>query len=254
MKIGIIGYGHYGKLLHALIRRFVLTADVVIHSAAAAVDGRVFVDLDAMHDCDAIIFAVPMDSFEDVVSRAHSIPDLRDDTVFVNVCSDQAKSSEALARLAGDHPRLSFHTPWGPEAYRMVNEIVSALPATVVTDVSMDPRAFEAIEACAHQYGFKTTRMAAIEHDKTLAGRQMYVTHLIAQTLQLMGLLDGNLESAPLSFQDLARSASLVRNDAGLFYDLWSRVPECGATFEKFVAAVHELERRKDEHVNGNGA
>jgi prephenate dehydrogenase len=251
MKIGIIGYGNYGQLLHALIRRFALMVDVVIHDPLRTPDGRVFVHLDAMADCDAIIFAVPMNACENEVQNVLLIPNLRTDTVFVNVCSEQEKSGEMFSALAGAHPCIYVHSPWGPEAYRLVDEVVSKLPAIVVTKSTLAVHVHEQLLRYVRHFGFKLTHMKPHEHDQTLAGRQMYITHMNSQILQIMGMLDSDCSSAPLSFQDLVRSATTVRHDEKLFFDLWHRVPECQKTFEGFVAAVHELERRKNLHVNG---
>lgn len=252
MKIGIIGYGHYGQLLHALIRRFALMVEVVIHDPLGGTpDGRVFVHLDAMSDCDAIIFAVPMDACENQVQEVLLIPNLREDMVFVNVCSEQEKSGKMFATLAGMHPYICVHSPWGPEAYRLVDEVVSKLPAIVVTKTTLAAHVHEQLLRCVRHFGFKLTHMDSHEHDQTLAGRQMYVTHMNSQILQIMDMLEGDCASAPLSFQDLVRSARTVRHDETLFFELWHRVPECQRTFERYVAAVNELERRKNEHVSG---
>lgn len=251
MKIGIVGYGSYGKLLHALIRRFALFVDVLIFDPKCPPDGRVFVEIGAMTNCDGVIFAVPMDAFEVTVRDFLLVPGLRPDMVLVNVCSDQSMSGATLTDLAGSHPVICAHSPWGPEAYRLVDEVVSRLPAIVVTHWNLEGDAWEKLGSFMRERGFRVAHNSAEEHDRVLAGQQMYVTHMNSQILQLMQMIDGDCSNAPLSFQDLVSSASAVRNDRELFFDLWHRVPECQTTFERYIAAVHELERLKNEHVNG---
>lgn len=251
--IGVIGgKGHYGTLFRRLIRRCTLDVDVLVNDKRGTPDGHVYVPLAGLKECSAVIFAVPMDEFEESVKELLAVEGLRGDMVLVNVCSDQQKSGEALARLAGDHPYICFHSPWGPEAYRLVNEVVSELPAIVLTHSTLERSAHDKLISLVRNCGFKVEHtMKAEEHDRKLAGRWMYVAHLFAQILISMNMLDEDCSMAPLSFQYMVKAARLLRNDRSLFFDLWNRVPACHDTFEKFLAAAHALAVEKEVHANG---
>lgn len=250
MKIGIRGYGHYGKLLHELIRRFSLTADVVIYDPQHPADGRVFVESEAMADCTAIIFAVPMGIFEESVHEVLRIPSLRGDTIFFNICSEQKESGATLTKLVGTRPHLSFHTPWGPEAYRELGEDVSKLPPIIVTDLLHLPfNIGDPLMQYLRSKGFSLTTMRADEHDTVLLGRQMYIAHLISKMLSEMQILDDDCSNAPLSFQYIVKGARMLRGDKRLFLDVWTRVPECHNTFEAMIAAAHSLAAEKEQHA-----
>lgn len=252
MKIGIMGAGHYGNLLRRLIRRYTADVDVVMYDKHRLAHGVHYSVIEVFEHCDAIIFAVPMEQLESAVTEVLALQGLRVDAVFVNVCSEQAKSGEAMARLCGKRPYISAHSPWGPEAYRLVNEVVSLLPAIALTHHTLDQHRMAEIVGFVKDCGFQVTARNADDHDKTLAGRQMFVTHLISQTLKRMnGMLEGDCSASPLSFQDLVRSARTVQNDEYLFLDLWTRVPECDRTFELFIAAVRDLEKMKIAHASG---
>lgn len=251
LKILILGGdGSYGNLLYRLVRRF-SDAEVVIYEPGRRVDGKKYVSLASAADSDAAIFAVPMDSFDQSVCDLLAVDGLRNDMIFVNVCSEQGKSGYTLGALATRRPQFDVHTPWGPEAYRDVNEIVSLLPAMVLTNsryISDDTKA--AIIRYVEERGFKVNQtMSAREHDDTLAGLWMFVAHLVTQIFEKMGLFDVDCSSAPLSFQKMIAAARMLRCDKPLFFNLWDRVPKCHETYDRFMSAVRGLVAEMREHV-----
>ncbi len=252
-RIGIIGgAGHYGRLLRRLIRRFTDDVEVLANDIAVPPDGRSFVELEGLKDCDATIISVPMAVFEETVKQLLAVEGLREDMILVNVCSDQTKSGAALAALAGNHPHISGHSPWGPEAYRMLNEMVNLLPPIVITQVKLPHPLDEDLFCFLQNCGFKIERnMSAEEHDRNLAGRWMFTAHLFTQILHRMGLLEIDCRAAPVSFQNMVEAALLLRNDKKLFFDLWARVPECHMTFDAFLTAANGLSGEMHQHING---
>ncbi len=255
LKIGVMGYGHYGKLCRRVIRRFCdehdIDVDVLVYEKSAVPDGRIFFRLEELRDCHAVIFAVDMESFETSVRNLLAVDGLREDLVLVNVCSEQARSGAVLAALAPGYRRISFHTPWGPEAFRSVNEVVSMLPATVITENCIGDQGSDALLGFARTCGFKLTTMDAEEHDRRVAARWMFVAHLICRLLDKIGVLDDDYSAAPLSVQKIIEGALMLRNDKKLFFDLWNRVRACGSMFVAFITAAHELEAEKESHVTG---
>ncbi len=251
MKIGIMGVGHYGKLLRRLIRRFTDDVDVVMYDKHRLVHGVHYSVLEVFEDCDAIIFAVPMEQLEPAVRDVLTLPNLRKNTIFVNVCSDQTKSGETMAQLCEEHPYICVHSPWGPEAYRVVGEVVSLLPPIVVTKWSVPEGVWPKIGDFVREQGFKIDYESPEKHDEQLAGRWMYLAHLITQIFEQMGVFAEDCSAAPISFQKIVEGARLLRNDKDLFLDLWSRVPACHGTFEQFLAVTHQLASEKEIHANG---
>lgn len=251
MKIGIMGGGHYGQLLRKLIRRFTDNVDVVMYDKHRGVDVH-FGTIGALRNCAAVIFAVPMEQLESAMNDLLSLERLRKDMVFVNVCSDQTKSGETMTRLAGTHPYVCLHSPWGPEAYRAVEEVVSRLPPIVITKSTLADDVTEQLLQVVERCGFSfAVQMSAEEHDKNLAGRWMYTAHLVSQIMSEMGLIREDCSAAPISFQKIIEGARMLSNDRNLFMDLWSRVPECHRTFDAFLAATRKL--ADEQHVRANG-
>jgi prephenate dehydrogenase len=255
MKIGVIGYGNYGKISRMIVRRFCdehdIYVEVLVHEKNMPADGRIFFSLEDLKDCDAVVFAVGMRSFEQAVKDLLAVKGLRKDMILVNVCSEQEKSGAVLAALAPDHPRLCFHTPWGPEAYRLVNQVVSLLPATIITEHAIDRHLADELLAFVGKCGFGFTFMDPEEHDRKIAARWMFPAHLICRLLEKLHLLDGDYSAAPLSVQKIIEGARMLRNDKPLFFDLWDRVKACGPMFAAFITTAHELEEEKTLHATG---
>ena len=253
--IGIVGYGHYGKLLHELIRRFALWINVVIYDENVEPDGRIFFTLKEIAACDAIILAVPRHSLESVLQDLLLQSNLRKETVLVEVCTSKTKPGALLEKYGHEHPCISLHTPWGPEGYNNVGGDMSRLPPIIVAKETLPHGWYEqlTIFLAAAPRRIEVVKLSAIEHDKIIVGRMMYVTHLTSQIMNGMGLLahDPFDRIAPLSYQDLKRGALAVRGDVGIFLDVWLDEPECQRTFESFVAQVHRLEAMKKERASG---
>ncbi|HEY4488578.1 MAG TPA: hypothetical protein VJB97_03605 [Candidatus Paceibacterota bacterium] len=253
LKIGILGgKGHYGRLLRHLIRRFTDDVEVLVSDCDASSNDSSYVEIEELADCDAVIFAVPMDAFEDAVRELLMVPGLREDMVFVNVCSDQRKSGAALAELAGHHPYICVHSPWGPEAYRNVGEDVRKLPPIILTQSNVDEATHRYLMHFVQSKGFQLAGLSADRHDTEISANRMYLAHLVSQIMQRMGRLkdDPYDHMAPLSFQDIKRGAQAVGSDLQIFLDLWHRVPECEQTFDEFIAAALALKSKKDAYVS----
>lgn len=244
------GDGNYGDLLYRLIRRC-SDAHVAIYEPARHADGHKYVSLASTAGFDIAIFAVPMDSFEQSVRDQLAVEGVREDMILVNVCSDQEKSGYTLGALAGHHPQINVHSPWGPEAYGDVNEIVSLLPPVVLTKcLHLSDETKAAVIHYVEKHGFRVNlNMSAREHDDNLAGRWMFVAHLVTQVLEKMGLLDEDCSSAPLSYQKMIAAARMLRADKRLFFNLWDRVRKCHETYDRFLSAIHGLAVEMREHV-----
>jgi prephenate dehydrogenase len=251
--IGIIGYGHYGKLLHMLIRYFALWIDVLIYDEKKSPDGCNFATLEQVAACDAVILAVPMHVFKRTLELLlrqktfrKTIPRLNhlEGTVIVNVCTAQAESNQILRSLVYHNPIISFHTLWGPEAFANARGDVTKLQPVVVTEMRIGLDKAHLLLFVKH-CGFEIVEMQDWQHDKLIVARKMYFTHLISQVMGRMGLrVDEG--PAPQSFIDLQTSAKSVAGDTGIFLDLWTGLPDCQATFDEFMAAVRDLEEQKN--------
>ena len=250
--IGIIGYGHYGKLVHELIRRFALWVRVFVYELDMQ-DDQTFVTLEKIAACNVVVLAVPMHSFEKALREVLATESICRETIIVNVCTEQEVSGATLRALASQHKFLSVHTLWGPEGYHNVGGDVRRLPPAVITDTNLDDRDVQQVLAFVAEKGFGTAQMTAETHDEKIVAEKMYVAHLFSQLLNLMGMLheDEYSSIAPLSFQDLLRSAMSVKGDVTLFMDLWTRLKKCQKTWDTFVRAVHLLESMKEQHQNG---
>src|SRR3989344_6372478 len=112
-SIGIVGYGHFGELLHELIERFAPQIKLRVHSSRFAPDGKVFFSLADTAQCDAFILAVPISAFEEQLMKI--LPLMRPEGVIVDVATVKMHTVKALERHAAGRQYLATHPMWGRE-------------------------------------------------------------------------------------------------------------------------------------------
>jgi len=113
--VGIVGYGAFGALLHTLLGRFASDVVVRIHSRDKKPDGKTFYSLAETAKSDALVLAVPISEFEEVLKKV--LPLIRTDTVLVDVATVKVHTLNLLKKLAKGRRYISTHPVWGPESY-----------------------------------------------------------------------------------------------------------------------------------------
>ncbi len=83
--VGIVGYGAFGMLAHKLLSRFAPDLEVRIYSREKKPGGKVFFSLAETVKCDAVILAVPISAFEEILNKI--VPLTRNDTVLIDVAT-----------------------------------------------------------------------------------------------------------------------------------------------------------------------
>lgn len=242
MTIGIVGYGSFGKLVHTLLRRFAPEVAVRVHSSRAAPDGQTFFSLEDAAATDAVIFCVPIHSFEESLQKV--LPHTRPDTVLVDVATVKTYTTEILKRVAGAQPYLATHPMFGPESYEKKNGEVAGL-RIVVSGHTMPPAAYGAVVSRLREAGFDVVETTPEAHDKHLA-ETLFLTHFVGQTIARAGF--NRTEIDTVSFGYLMDAMESVRHDTELFKDVFKYNPYCEEVLKRFELAeseVHKLLKEK---------
>ena len=234
-SIGIVGYGAFGTLLHALIRRFAPGVSVRIHSSRHAPDGQTFFSLEDAAVCDALILAVPIRAFEDTVAKV--IPLMGAATVLVDVATVKVHTAEVLKGLASGRKYIATHPMWGPESYEKRGHDVTGF-RIVITDSTLDAGARAALTAFLRKCGFDVVEMSPDEHDKNLA-ETLFLTHLIGQIVSRAGFRRTDIDT--VSFGHLMDAMESVRHDTDLFSDVYRYNPYCKNVLDRFAASEKEV-------------
>jgi len=235
--VGIVGYGAFGALLHTLIGRFASDVVVRIHSRDKKPDGKTFCSLAETAKSDALVLAVPISEFEEVLKKV--LPLMRKDTVLVDVATVKVHTLNLLKKLAKGRRYISTHPVWGPESYEKRGGDVRGF-RIVVTAHTLPKSEYELLRGTLKMCGFDVVEIDAPAHDQHLA-ETLFLTHFIAQLITRAGFERTAVDT--VSFGFLMNAVESVRNDVALFRDVFRFNPYCKEVLERISKA--EVEVRK---------
>lgn len=241
--IGIIGYGAFGALVHKLIERFAPDVQVRVHSEHHPADGKTFFSLEEAAATDAVVFAVPIAAFEDVLKK--TLPLMPEDSIIIDVATVKVHPVEVLKRLAGARRWIATHPMWGPESYEKRGGDVSGF-RIVMADGTLPVPEYMALTAFLKECGFDVVEMSPEEHDKHLA-ETLFLTHLVGQTIAHGNFVRTDIDT--VSFGFLMDAVESVKHDEALFRDVYRFNPYCREVLERFGAAEAEVRALLEKNV-----
>lgn len=233
MKIGIIGFGSFGKFAHTVLSPH---ADVYVYDASTQDSSEevVFVTLENMREMDGLILAVPLSSYSTLLPKLRSI--LQPDTVLIDVCSVKVKAHELIREYLPDHTSLLVSHPlFGPQSAS------NGLKGhdIIITD-AIGERAEAIVVFCEQSLGLNVHRFSDQEHDRVMA----YVhalTFFVAR-----GLSDSQLPALPFktpSFDALTALVDLDHNhSAELFHTIEQGNPYAADVRQDFIKTLEKLD------------
>jgi prephenate dehydrogenase len=115
MRVGIVGYGSFGKLLAELLSKDV---SVAVYDRDKTIEEKPNikkVSFDEIVECSVIILAVNLEALEDICDELAD--KVSENTIVVEVCSSKTKAVEILERkLLGKCQYLATHPLFGPQS------------------------------------------------------------------------------------------------------------------------------------------
>ncbi len=236
-SVGIVGYGHFGKLVHALLQRLAPQISVKVFSQRAKPDGALFFSLAEVAACDAVVVCVPIRAFEAIVEKL--VPLLGWATVLVDVSTVKLHAVEVLQRLMPEKRWIATHPMFGPESYAKQGNSVSGF-RIVVTKHTLGASEYKDLHKVLEGAGFVVVEKSADEHDRQLA-ETLFLTHYIGQVISRAGFKRTDIDT--VSFGYLYDAVESVRNDTALFEDVYAYNPYCKAVIEKFDEKEREVKK-----------
>jgi prephenate dehydratase/prephenate dehydrogenase len=218
LKIGVIGFGKFGQFLAKTFSRrhdvFAVDKDDM-STVAKELDCEFFplYDLSGFKkaNCDVIVFAVSIISFEDVI---RAIPkDILKGKLVVDVLSVKTHAKQAmLSHLPEECDIMCTHPMFGPESGKFGWHSLPFLYDSVrVNDVDRSNRFLEIWE----QERCKMIQMTCELHDEFAANSQ-FITHLIGRILWQQ-----NLTPTPIDTKGFQTVLNLVENTCKDSFDLF---------------------------------
>jgi len=185
---------------------------------------------------DVAVFAVPMESLEEVARRA--APFLRPGALVVDVTSVKLGPVELLNRLLPPHVRyFATHPMFGPQSGRdgIAGMRVAVHPARMERE-----RYYAACDFLAIDLKLSVLRVAPDEHDREMA-RVQAATHFISRALKAVGFAPSPL--ATKAYDRLLEFGSIVLSDSwDLFATIQNGNPYAADLRRQLLEELHRLD------------
>lgn len=186
IRISIVGYGRFGKVLYRLMRD---DFTIALYSRSGIEDHSdlnkattIATSIEDIYHSDVVFYAVPIGKFEQVVHSHHAF--FREGQLLVDVLSVKLHPSRVFARaLRGTGARYMLtHPMFGPDSSR---DGFDGLPI-VIDRGTADTKQYMYWNKYFRAKGLKVVEMSPGEHD-TLAARSQGITHFVGRLLEGSG-------------------------------------------------------------------
>jgi prephenate dehydrogenase len=234
-SVGIVGYGSFGVFVEVLVRRFLPETCIKISSSRFEPDGEKFFSLAEVAQCDAVILAVPIRTYEEVLKAV--VPQLGPDSVIIDVATVKTYTMGLLEKYAKGKKFIATHPMFGPESYQKKDEEINGL-RIVITESNLPQGQKEQAINFLKQCGFDVVEMAMEQHDRHLA-ETLFLTHFVGQIVTRGNF--NRTEIDTVSFGYLMDAVESVRPDTELFRDVYRFNPYCEEILKRFEIAESEV-------------
>lgn len=215
MKIGIIGFGRFGKLLtQYLSKKFnVFVFDTKNKQREIKKIGAIPASLAQACKKDVIILCVPISRFEKVLIKIKKL--IKDNQLVVDVCSVKEYPVKLMKKILPKKVQiLATHPIFGPDSAAKSlkgNKIV-------LCKARIQDGKYKKIKAYLKKMGLTVIETTPAKHDRDIA-RSLLLTHFIGR-----GLIDFGSRSMYMDTEGYKRLMSIlemVQNDTSqLFHDM----------------------------------
>ena len=247
MRIGIVGFGRFGRALGALLHQAGHAYRAWDPITKIPVDHRTASLRDLVEAQEALVLAVPIRALAPLLTELR--PHLRPDQLAFDVGSVKVGPCALLEDHLGKAiPHAGTHPLFGPVSLARAER-----PLRVVLCPSpYHPAAAQRIESLFHSLGCDVLRQSPEDHDRVMATTHA-LTFFIAKGLLAVGA-GAELPFTPPSFHAIARTLESVREDAGhLFAALQNENPFASGAREGLLEALAAIHRSLAEAAETGG-
>jgi prephenate dehydrogenase len=235
--LGVVGAkGSFGAVVCDLTAEHAPWVRVIRHDKNQTPDGQHWFQLCDAAQCDAVVFAVPIESVETAVQNA--LKHLRDDTVVVTVSTVKMNDTEVINRLVPHHRCVITHPPFGPETLKAYGGSVQGF-RVVVTKRTISDEDFVALRVFAEQLGLIIVDDKSDDEHDRLMSRTQYVTYLFRSFIEHLNLTRTDMDT--VTFADFMTVLDRVKHDSHLFRAAARANPHCVDVIDQMIAMLQLL-------------
>ncbi len=240
MKIGIIGYGRFGKLWTQMMSKFgeVLVHSRKLESGEIKLEAGKKASLGQVVDVDFLFLLVPISAMAEMCRKIKDI--LPERTIVVDTCSVKIFPIEQMQRELPDGQKIiGTHPLFGPDS---VSRMGLKDQKIVTCQVSSSEGELEVLEKMFRDLELEVIRSTADEHDKQMA-RSHALVHFLGRSFAELGLEDQKI--ATPDYSSLLRINYLVNNDTWeLFMDMQKLNPYAKEMREELMESLKKLNQK----------
>jgi prephenate dehydrogenase len=221
MKIGIIGYGRFGKLLASILKSdFEITvfekSTITLSSEEKQI--RVAKSISEVKSLDVIFIAVPINKFEQVLKiyKKYLLPN----QLIIDVLSVKMFAQKSIQTILPKIPAILTHPMFGPDGVKQ-----NGLPGLnmMIYNQSASKAQYDFWYKYFQSKKLNLIEMTPREHDK-LAADSQGIAHFIGRLLQLVRFQPTEIDT--VGAKKLHEIKNMVINDSWeLFYNLQTYNP-----------------------------
>ena len=239
-KVGIIGYGRFGRVLADLLSKNykVLVTDINQDIEVELTSSS----LEEILECFLVFLAVPIRSIKPVVEEIsrHSLYN----TTIIDVCSVKVYPVEIMEKNLPEHVGIiASHPHFGPDSYSPFREL-----KTTLYPVRDTYKRFNELKKFFESQSIRTIKMTPDEHDKMAASSQG-ITHFIGRVLNESGVRSTDINT--LGFNELLGVIEQTCNDSwDLFKDLQKFNPYTNVMIDNLVKTIKNIHQQIKNDAN----
>ncbi|MBC8312335.1 MAG: prephenate dehydrogenase/arogenate dehydrogenase family protein [Candidatus Marinimicrobia bacterium] len=226
-KIGIIGFGRFGKILAKM-----LSAEnkIFIHDPNGGNGEYQCLSLLEIVDCEILFIAVPIREFENVIESIQNL-DLQNTTI-IDVCSVKLHPVKIMEKYLPENVGIiATHPMFGPDSYSPFREL-----RMVMHPVRDLYNQFDNLKQTFEKQSISIVEMTPDAHDRDAAMSQG-ITHFIGRVLSESGISSTKINT--LGFNELLGVIEQTCNDSwNLFKDLQNYNPYTIEMIEKLEEGI----------------
>lgn len=215
-KIGLIGYGRFGKFLCDEVLKGYKVAVFSPHLPQTIQNQNIIPQKslnELVQNSDLIIPSVSISSFETVIKEI--VPSLNKKTIILDVCSVKVYPVSVMKKyLPGNTQIIASHPLFGPKQFEK-KKTLNGLQMTI-NNISADKNIYEEIIRYFESLSIKIIEMDEEKHDKLMAQSQFFA-HLIRHVAHVNNLHSTQIDTAASkllfeAFNNIGTNETLLRD------------------------------------------
>tara|TARA_Y100000589_G_scaffold120727_1_gene115166 strand:+ start:1524 stop:2585 length:1062 start_codon:yes stop_codon:yes gene_type:complete len=245
-SIGVLGYGHFGRMLVNLFNRVLPSSELRVYDIKAQCLPVESASLKEVVNSQWLILAVPIPSLQKVLQQISKITP--QETIVIDVCSVKVYPVRWMVETLGkEYQIIASHPMFGPESTLQGNDYEDL--NLMLHNVSAKKDNYENFREFWKLMGVNIVEITPEEHDRYAAYTINY-NHYIGRLGQLVGIRPTPIDTR--GFRIMYKSLEYVTHDTWeLFYSMQHYNPYSEEMRERVSECMSELQSKLAQYSSG---